>query len=125
MTASVGDKAADPQQIVAELRRNLDEVTAQQVATTEILKVIARSPSDVQPVFDTIASSALRLFDGYAVNVVVVRGDRIESKAVAGCDEEARVIQQSLFPLPLDRETVTGRAILERAVIHIPDIAID
>src|ERR1700692_1637097 len=98
MTASVGDKAADPQQIVAELRRNLDEVTAQQVATAEILKVIARSPSDVQPVFDAIASSALRLFDGYAVNVVVVRGDRIESKAVAGFDEEVSQLQTQLLP---------------------------
>src|SRR4051794_1713408 len=40
---------------------DLNEARAQQAATTEILKVIASSPSDVQPVFEAIASSANRL----------------------------------------------------------------
>jgi two-component system NtrC family sensor kinase len=121
MTASPGDKAADPQQIIADLRRNLDEVTAQQVATAEILKVIASSPSDVQPVFEAIASSALRLFNGYAVGVVVAAGDRLEIKAVAGFDENASRAMIEVFPRPIDRETVTGRVILEGAVVQVPD----
>jgi hypothetical protein len=49
---------ADPQKIIAELQRKFEELTAQQAATADILKVIASSPGDVQPVFDAIVRSA-------------------------------------------------------------------
>ena len=48
-----------------ELRRELTEARDQQRATTEILSVIARSPTDSQPVFDTIARSATTLCNGF------------------------------------------------------------
>jgi GAF domain-containing protein len=92
-----------------------------QTATADILKVIASSPDDVQPVFEAIAASALRLFNGYAVGVVVTTGDRLEIKAVAGFDENASRAMLEVFPRPIDRETVTGRVILEGAVVHVPD----
>src|SRR5580765_6519249 len=49
--------------------RELGEATEQQAATSEILRVISESPRDTQPVFDTIAQSAMRLCDG-AMGVV-------------------------------------------------------
>src|SRR5262245_39738924 len=64
----------------AELQRSLNEALEQQAATSEILRVISRSPTDVQPVFETIAASAKRLcearecavfrFDGELIHLV-------------------------------------------------------
>jgi two-component system NtrC family sensor kinase len=65
MTAIPDKTAADSHQIIAELERKLDERTSErdealerQTATADILKVIASSRSDVQPVFEAIATSA-------------------------------------------------------------------
>src|SRR5258707_241226 len=49
--------------------KDLTEARAQQAATAEILKVIASSPSDVQPVFEAIATSANRLIGGFSTSV--------------------------------------------------------
>jgi GAF domain-containing protein len=49
----------------ARLFRNLTEALDQQTATSDILRVISRSPTDVQPVFDAIVASAVRLLGGY------------------------------------------------------------
>jgi GAF domain-containing protein/anti-sigma regulatory factor (Ser/Thr protein kinase) len=102
--------------------RELTESLEQQTATAEILKVISSSPTDVQPVFDAIVKSGVHLFKGVAVSLRLVKGDRIERGAFAtgpGCDVSDDMTKP---PFPLDDRNFSGRAILRRAVVHVPDV---
>jgi two-component system, NtrC family, sensor kinase len=125
MTVSLGDKAADPQQIIAELRRNFDEVTAQQVATAEILKVIASSRSDVQPVFEAIVDSAARLFEPCGATITTLKDGQLHWNATAATLQDFDIERaKAVYPIPFDPERApSARALLERRTIEIPDIA--
>jgi PAS domain S-box-containing protein len=90
-----------------------------QTATAEILQVIRSSRTDVQPVFDAIARSALRLFGGHGVGVLLAEGDRIQIGSAGGILDLAHV--RARYPVPLNRETASGRAILDRAVVNVGD----
>ena len=68
-----GDRDDHLKRALAESRRELKEALEQQTATSEILRVISNSPTDVQLVFEAIAASAIRLCD--AVNSLVIRFD--------------------------------------------------
>src|SRR5471032_228069 len=86
---------------VARLKRELKEALERQTATAEILRVIASSPSDVQPVFDEIAKSAKRLFDGHATAVTRVVGDMIHLAAFTAVGEATDELLKNLYPVPL------------------------
>ena len=94
----------------------------QQTATAEILRVIARSPTDVQPVFDAIVRSAARLCDGLFGSAFRFDGERFYWIAHHNLSPAAAAALEAMGPLPLDRESVSGKAVLERAVVHVPDI---
>ncbi len=105
----------------ARLFNETRDALEQQTATAEILRVISSSPTDVQPVFDAIAKSALHLFDGLWVALTLVRGDKIEAAAVAG-DEAVGAKIKAIYPVPLNRDSITGRTILDRKVQNVPDM---
>jgi two-component system, NtrC family, sensor kinase len=92
------------------------EALERQTATAEILRVISSSPTDVQPVFDAIAQGGLRLFEVAHVGVTLRDGDTILSKATAGSADP-----RGEFRIPLDRNSTAGRAMLDGALVHIPD----
>ena len=66
--------------------RDLSEALEQQTATSEILRVIASSPTDIQPVFDSIARSAARLCEAFDVMVLRVDGDVSASRGPSWSD---------------------------------------
>ena len=88
----------------------------QQTATSEILGVIASSPTDIQPVLDAIANSAARLCDARDALIDRVDGDVLEHVAAYG----PMPVAQSRRPL--SRSTPAGRAISDRQTIHIHDV---
>jgi two-component system NtrC family sensor kinase len=121
MTAISDNTVTDPQQI-AELERKLDELTAQQAATVDILKVIAGSPGDAQPVFEAVADRAMKLLDCWSVIVTRFDGECFQFGAARGAlpDTEQFVRQryQSLRP---DRASLLGRCLRERIVVSSAD----
>ena len=103
--------------------RDLTEALEQQTATGEILRVIASSPTDVQPVFDAIVESAVRLCDADRAARLPVRRRAVHLRgATYGQSPSARGCVQRVYPMPPSPEPRRGRAILERSVVHIPDV---
>ena len=98
------------------------EALEQQTASAEILKVISGSPTDVQPVFEAIVQSGVRLFDGAAVAVVRPEGGEVRLMAIAEADRERAAKWASRFPNPLNRDYMHGAAILDCAMVDVPDV---
>src|SRR5262245_64040379 len=113
----------DPDRIIEGLRRDLDEALEQQAATSEVLRVIARSPGNLQPVFDIIAASALRLCGSTWSAVFQFNGELIELAAVHNLDDfkGGETVRRS-FPRKPSRTGVTDRAISTRTVTYIRDV---
>jgi PAS domain S-box-containing protein len=105
--------------------RDLTETLEQQTATSEILRVISSSPTDVQPVFDTIAQSTMRLCDAAYSVIGRYDGHLLHLAAHAHVRSEGVEALQRLFPMRPSRATTTSRAILDRTVVHVPDVLED
>ena len=120
------------QQSLAELKkklaaqtRELAESQDQQTATSEILRVISSSPTDVQPVFDTIVRSAVKLCGGAIGAVLTFDGELIHSVALHNYTPEALAAVQRMYPMRPSRQQLSGRVILSRTVVHVPDVLSD
>ncbi len=77
------------------------EALERQTATADILKVIAGSPSDVQPVFEAIATNAKGLIGGFSATVVRFVGDALHLAAYTPTNAAADEALKASFPLPL------------------------
>src|SRR5262250_2512524 len=100
------------------LFRELKESLEQQTATSEILGVIASSPTDIQPVLDVVARNAARVCGGKDARIFRIEGDMLQLAASYGTTP--RGLERGL---PLSRGTVSGRAVVDRETIHVPDVA--
>src|SRR5262244_3579066 len=110
---------------VARLTRELNEAREQQVATADVLKVISRFPSDVQPVFDMIAASARQLCEGQFCFVYRFDGQLLHFVAHHSLTPEVLEMNRRAYPAPPSRRSAAARAILERSFVQIPDINAD
>src|SRR5262245_18981929 len=96
--------------------RELQESLEYQTATAEVLSVISRSPTELQPVLDAIAATAARVCECMDAVLWRVVGGRVRVVALFGAPTTASAH-------PLTRGRVTGRAIVDQKTIHVHDLA--
>ena len=106
---------------VEELERELADAHRREAATAEVLRIISRSPTDVQPVFETIAESATLLCDGLYSVVFRFDGEMITVAADSCGSPQTSAFIRSAYPAPPGKGTLASRALLERRVITITD----
>jgi GAF domain-containing protein len=119
--------AIENARLLGELRQRTDDLTESleyQTATSELLEVISRSTSDIQPVLDAMLASAARLCDTHFGTIAVRQGDVFRRLAILGYTPE---VEQALRSQPVrpGRDSVSGRALLERQVVQVADLAAD
>jgi len=119
MASQLQDSHTNLEQKVEERTRDLAESLEQQTATSEILRVISSSPTDIQPVLDAVAENAARLCDATDAQIRVVEGDFLRKMTSFGSMPTTQDIGEMR---PFNRGDVAGRAIIDRQTIHIHDI---
>jgi len=114
---------ADQAVIAIENVRLFNELEARNrdlTASSEILQVISRSPTDVQPVFEAIVDNAHRLFRSVGTVVLRYDGDFL-SPAALRVSAETREWVPRLFPMRPSPDSAVGRCVLTRAAVHLAD----
>jgi len=101
-------------------KQELQESLEYQTAIGEVLNVISRSPTELQPVLAAIAATAARLCGSVDAVVYRIQNGRLTAVAKHGPLPRAH---PSMLDLPLTRGTVTGRAVVDRKTIHVHDLA--
>ena len=115
--------AIENTRMLKELRQRTDDLSEsleQQTATSDVLKVISSSPTEIQPVLDVVAENAARLCE--AKNVVIFRLDGELLRPVAAIGH-IPLTTHPVEGLPVNRDTVTGRAVFERRTIYVQNLA--
>jgi signal transduction histidine kinase/CheY-like chemotaxis protein len=105
--------------------RDLGEALEQQTATAEILRAISSAPVDVVPVFETIARRAVSLCRSLFANVFLFDGELLH--CVASHQTEIGYVEllRTKYPMRPDRSQVSGRVILDGAVVRLEDALAD
>ena len=98
--------------------REVTEALEQQTATGEILRVIAASPTDIQPVLQVVAESAARFCDTHDAVILLPQDGGLAIKAHHG----PIPLDLSRATLPINRDWVTGRAFTDRQTVHVHDL---
>ena len=97
--------------------REVTEALEYQTATSDVLNVISRSPSDIQPVLDAIAETARRLCDAYDAKINLRDGEWLQVAAHCGS------LPIGFERWPIGRGWAAGRAVIDRKPVHIHDVA--
>ena len=110
--------AIENARLLGELRQRTDDLTEsleQQTATSEVLRVISSSPTNVQPVLDTIVRTAVNLCNSYDAVILLREDEHLRIAAHHG------PMALDFERLPLGRDFVSGRTVIDGVPVHIPD----
>jgi GAF domain-containing protein len=102
--------------------RELSESLERETATSQVLGIISSSPSDLEPVFETILANATRLCEASYGTLWLCEGDAIRVVARHGAVPAAYADLQSRFMTRLDAGVPVARAAKTRQPVHIADL---
>jgi signal transduction histidine kinase len=118
---------ADPEQQlktcrreIAQAREHLVKALEEQSATSEVLRIISNSPTEIQPVLDAVGEKAARLCDANNALIFRLEGGLLRLVASYG---EIPTTSHAREAVPANRDTVIGRAACDRRTIHVHDLA--
>jgi two-component system, NtrC family, sensor kinase len=110
---------------LAQRNSEYGERIEQQSATIDVLKVMAASPGDAQPVFELIVERARAFCDADQATVALLDGDMLCLQAHNGMTAPDAREYEAQFPRPVDTASMFGRAIIAREAVQIPDASVD
>lgn len=113
--------ASDADRVALELKGAREQLAA----TSEILRVISASEADAQPVFETIARNALSLCGSLFANVFRFDGELLHFIATQNVNPGYVDLLKEKYPMRPDTTQVSGRVILSKSVVQIPDVLAD
>jgi signal transduction histidine kinase len=109
--------------LVRALRKRLAKAHEQQIATSDILRIISSSPTDLTPVMTALVESAARLCEAQNAQIFRVEsGDRMRLVARYGPVRSTLEVNQART---ITRGSVSGRTIVDRVALHIADLLED
>jgi signal transduction histidine kinase len=124
MTSQLQESYTNLEQKVEDRTRELTESLEQQTATSEVLRVISSSPTDVQPVFETILADSLRICEAHYGGIFRFDGEAFHHAATTNVSPELLAYLTS-SPIKPGRQSALRRVGLERQTVHIPDVLAD
>jgi len=105
--------------------RELEEARQQQAASSRVLHIIGTSPGALTPVFRAIVKNAVELCGARFGAVFQMEGNLLHVVAHYNLGATHRRLFQAMYPMRPNRGHVSGRAILTRSIVQIPDVNAD
>jgi len=121
--AAIAIETARAQRALAERNREITAALDQQTAMAEVLAIIGKSPTDVQPVLDAVVAATARLMRADMTYIMRVTDGALRMVARHGMVPPGAPTS-STRGFPISRGTVAGRAFVDRASVHVSDLSV-
>jgi adenylate cyclase len=121
--AQDGDNAATSAGIVAQLQDEIERLAEQFTATSDVLRIISASPGELEPVFQAMLESAIRICRAQFGTLFRFDGEQFRFAAESGTPDELANFQKRRGPFPPLPGTILETVMRTKAVAHIDDDA--